>query len=66
MNCTHWVEYMSLNVTLGIKPRGMRSVGHMARVGKSGSACRVLEGKPSGKRPPGTPRLRWVDIKLDL
>jgi hypothetical protein len=29
--------------------------------------CRVLVGKPEGKRPPGRPRRRWADnIKMDL
>jgi len=44
----------------------MISVGHVALIGERGSTCRVLEGKPSGKRPPGRPRLRWEDIKMDL
>jgi hypothetical protein len=27
----------------------------------------ILEGKPDGKRPQGTPKRRWVDnIKIDL
>ena len=30
-------------------------------------ACRVLVGKPEGKRPLGRPRRRWVDnIRMDL
>jgi hypothetical protein len=30
-------------------------------------ACRLLVGKPEGKRPLGRPRRRWVDnIKMDL
>jgi hypothetical protein len=29
--------------------------------------CRLLVGKPEGKRPLGRPRYRWVDnIKMDL
>jgi hypothetical protein len=29
--------------------------------------CKVLVGKPEGKRPPGRPRSRWEDgIKTDL
>jgi hypothetical protein len=32
-----------------------------------GGACRILVGKPEGKRPLGRPRRRWVDnIKMDL
>jgi hypothetical protein len=31
------------------------------------SACRILVGKPEGKRPLGRPRRRWVNnIKMDL
>jgi hypothetical protein len=31
------------------------------------NACRILVGKPEGKRPLGRPRCRWVDnIKMDL
>jgi hypothetical protein len=31
------------------------------------NACRILVGKPAGKRPLGRPRRRWVDnIKIDL
>jgi hypothetical protein len=31
------------------------------------NACRILVGKPEGKRPLGRPRCRWVDnIKIDL
>jgi hypothetical protein len=31
------------------------------------NACRILLGKPEGKRPLGRPRHRWVDnIKMDL
>jgi hypothetical protein len=31
------------------------------------TACRILEGKPEGKRPLGRPRRRWVDnIKMDV
>jgi hypothetical protein len=30
-------------------------------------ACRILVGKPEGKRPLGGPRRRWEDnIKMDL
>jgi hypothetical protein len=31
------------------------------------NACRLMLGKPEGKRPLGRPRCRWVDnIKMDL
>jgi hypothetical protein len=35
--------------------------------GEKGNACRLLMGKPEGKRPLGRPRCRWVDnIRMDL
>jgi hypothetical protein len=35
--------------------------------GRKKNACRILVGKPQGKRPLGRPRRRWVDnIKMDL
>jgi hypothetical protein len=41
--------------------------GHVARKGEMRNACRLLVGKPEGKRPLGRPRLRWVNnIKMDL
>ena len=39
----------------------------MARMGEGRGVCRVLVGKPEGKRPLGRPRLRWEDnIKMEL
>jgi hypothetical protein len=36
-------------------------------MGEERGVCRVLVGKPEGKRPHGGPRLRWKDnIKADL
>jgi hypothetical protein len=36
-------------------------------MGEKRNACRILVGKPEGKRPLGRPRRRWVDnIKMDL
>jgi hypothetical protein len=36
-------------------------------MGEKKNACRILVGKPEGKRPLGRPRRRWVDnIKMDL
>jgi len=44
----------------------MRWAGHVARMGEERRVCRVLMGKPKGKRPLGRPRRRWVDIRMDL
>jgi len=45
----------------------MREAEHVARIGESIVACRVLVGKPEVKRPLGRPRRRWdVNIKMDL
>ena len=39
----------------------------MSRMGEERGACRVLVGKPEGKRPLGRPRRRCVDnIRTDL
>jgi hypothetical protein len=48
-----------------IKSRRMKWAGHVARMGKTENACRILVGKPEGKRPLGRPRRRWVgNIKI--
>jgi hypothetical protein len=45
----------------------MRWTGHVARIGVKRNGCRVLLGKPDGKRPLGRRRCRWLDnIKMDL
>jgi hypothetical protein len=41
--------------------------GHVARMGETRKACRILMGKPEGKRPLGRPRHRWMgNIKIHL
>jgi hypothetical protein len=48
-----------------IKSRRMRWAGHVAHADKR-NACRILVGKPEGKRPLGSPRRGWEDnIKMD-
>jgi hypothetical protein len=50
-----------------IKSRRMRWAGHVARMGETRDAYRILVGKPKGKRPLGRPRRRWVNnIKMDF
>ena len=46
-----------------IKSIKIRLAGHAARMGQKRGICRVLVGKPEGKRP----RCRWEgNIKMDL
>jgi hypothetical protein len=59
--------YSSPNIIRMIKSRRMRWAGHVPRMGEKRNACRILVGKPEGRRPLGRPRRRWVDnIKMDL
>jgi len=59
--------YPSPNIVRVIKSRRMRWAGHVARMGEEREVCRVLVGKPEGRRPLGRPRCRWVDnIRMDL
>jgi hypothetical protein len=59
--------YSSPNIFRMIKTRKMRWAGHVARMGEKSYACRILVGKPEGKRTLGRPRRGWVDnIKIDL
>ncbi|KAJ4434977.1 hypothetical protein ANN_23549 [Periplaneta americana] len=59
--------YSSSDIIRNIKSRRLRWAGHVARMGESRNAYRVLVGRPEGKRPLGRPRRRWEDnIKMDL
>ncbi|KAJ4426584.1 hypothetical protein ANN_26382 [Periplaneta americana] len=59
--------YSSLDIIRKIKSRRFRRAGHVARMGESRNAYRLLVGRPEGKRPLGRPRRRWEDnIKMDL
>jgi hypothetical protein len=50
-----------------IKSRRKRWAGNVAFMGEKRNTCRILVGRPEGKRPLGRPRHRWVDsIKMDL
>jgi hypothetical protein len=41
--------------------------GAFSANGAKRNACRILVGKPEGKRPLGRPRRKWVDnIRMDL
>ena len=43
--------YSSPNIIKKLKSRRQKWAGHVARMGKSGSAYKVLVGTPDGKRP---------------
>jgi hypothetical protein len=59
--------YSSPKVITMIKSRRMRWAGHVARMGATRNAYRILVGKLEGKRPLGKPIRKWVDsIKIDL
>ncbi|KAJ4434549.1 hypothetical protein ANN_23111 [Periplaneta americana] len=59
--------YSSPDIIRNIKSRRLRWAGHVARMGESRNAFRVLVGRPEGKIPLGRPRRRWEDnIKMDL
>jgi hypothetical protein len=59
--------YSSPDIIRQIKSRRMRWAGHVARMGEGRNVCRVLVGKPEGKRPLERSRRRWEDvIKMDL
>jgi hypothetical protein len=59
--------YSSPNIVRVIKSRIMRWAGHVARMREGRGVCRILFGRPEGKRPLGGSRRRWEDnIKLDL
>jgi hypothetical protein len=59
--------YSLPNIIRMIKSKRMRWAGHVARMGETRNAYRIMVGKPEGKRPLGRPRRRWGDnIKMDL
>jgi hypothetical protein len=55
------ILYSSSNIIRQIKSRKMSWAGHVASVGEESNVCRVLIGKPEGKRPLGRPKRRWED-----
>jgi hypothetical protein len=54
----HHNLYSSPNVIRMIKSSRMRWAGHVARMGETRNAYRILVRKPEGKRPLGRPRRR--------
>jgi hypothetical protein len=53
--------YASPSIIRIIKSRRMRWAGHVGGMGEKRNACRLLVGKPEGKRPLGRPSRRWLD-----
>jgi hypothetical protein len=50
-----------------MKSMRMRWAVHVVQIGEKTNVCRLLVGKPEGKRPLGIPRCKWMDnIKMDL
>ena len=64
--------YSSPNIVRVIKPRRMRWVGHVTRMGEERGVYRVLVGKPEGKRPlgdlgvDGWTILGWISRRWDV
>jgi hypothetical protein len=59
--------YSSPSIIRIMKGTRMTWEGHVARIGERRIACRLLVGKPEGRRPLGRPRRRWLDnIRMDL
>jgi hypothetical protein len=59
--------YSSPSIIRIMQASRMRWVGRVARMGEKMNACRLLVGKPEGRRPLGGPRRKWVDnIRMDL
>jgi hypothetical protein len=56
----------SPDITRQINWRRMRWAGHVASMGEGRNVCRVLLGKPEGKRPLERPRHRWTRSKWPL
>jgi hypothetical protein len=50
-----------------MKSKREKWAGHIACMGEMINACKILVGKPEGKRPLGRLRCRWKDnIRMDL
>jgi hypothetical protein len=59
--------YASEDIIRAIKSRGVRLVGHLARMRETRISYKIFVGKTEGRRPLGRPRHRWgYDIRMDL
>jgi hypothetical protein len=59
--------YVLRNIIRVIKSRRMRWAGNVGLVEEKRGACRILKGKPEGKKPLGRPRRKWEEnMKMDF
>jgi hypothetical protein len=59
--------YSSPSIIRIIKARRIKWSRHVARMREKRNACKLLVGKPEGRRPLGRPRRKWLDnIRTDL
>lgn len=59
--------FSSPNIIRVMKSTSVKWLGHVARVGDSRNACRIVAEELAGKRTLGRPVHRWEDvIKMDL
>jgi hypothetical protein len=59
--------YFSPSIIRIIMSKGMRWVGHVARMGEKRNFYRLFVGNAVGKRPQGKPRRKWInEINMDL
>jgi hypothetical protein len=59
--------YSSPSIIRMIKSKRIRWTGHVARMGETRNARRILVAKPEGERPLARSTRRWEDyIKMDL
>jgi hypothetical protein len=58
------ILYSSPSKIRMIMSRKMRWTGHVARMWEKRNVYRILVGKLEGKRPLGTPRRGWADIRI--
>ena len=54
--------YRLPNIVRVNKPRRLRWSEHVDRMEEGRSTLKKLTGKPTGKRPPRSPRRRWEDM----
>ena len=54
-------SYRTPNIVRVIKSRTLRWSPHIARIEEGRSALKIVNGKPTGKRPLGRPRRRCED-----